>query len=387
MTSNSIDTALSIDKYLQSNRYLSPIRKRKELRDSMPPAHPHVLNSLLAVLMIAGLSGCSSEKTATSTSGPGEGGGQPARSAELLNVSYDPTRELWKELNAAFIPAYKKDSGVELTIEQSHGSSGTQALAIINGLAADVATLSLWPDSNQLKKEGLLKEGWEDGLPNHGTAYTSTVIFLVRAGNPKGIKDWPDLIKPDVVVVTPNPKTSGNGRLSFLAAWGSITLNGGSEDDAKKFVTDLYQHVSNLDTGARGSTTTFVNKGVGDVHITMESEAYLAMKESPGKFEIINPSISILHEPPLAVVDKVVDEKGTRAHAEAYLKFLYTPEGQEIIAKNFYRPTDPAVLEKHKGQFPEIKLFPITAVAKDWGEAQSKFFADGGIFDGIYKPK
>jgi sulfate/thiosulfate transport system substrate-binding protein len=340
---------------------------------------------VLAAALVGSLAGCSSEG-GSSPQPVGAASSGEGKTAELLNVSYDPTRELWKELNAAFIPAYEKETGVKLTINPSHGSSGTQALAIINGQPADVATLSLWPDTHQLQKEGLLKEGWEERLPNHSMAYTSTVILLVRAGNPKGIKDWANLIKPGVVIVTPNPKTSGNGRLSFLAAWGSVTLNGGSEEDAKKFITELYKNVSNLDTGARASTATFGIKGIGDVHITMESEAYLAMKESPGKFEIINPSISILHEPPLAVIDKVVDEKGTRAHAEAYLKFLYTPEGQEIIAKNFYRPTDPEILAKHKSEFADIKLFPITAVAKDWSDAQAKFFADDGVFDTIYQP-
>jgi sulfate transport system substrate-binding protein len=309
-----------------------------------------------------------------------------AAAIELLNASYDPTRELWRELNEAFIPAYRQQTGLDVTVTQSHAASGSQARAIVDGLPADVATLSLWQDTEQLHKAGLLKDGWEESLPNRSLPYTSTVVFLVRAGNPKGIKDWADLAKPDVAVVTPNPKTSGNGRLSFLGAWGSVVLNGGTEDDARKLVGDLYRNVEVLDTGARGSTSTFAMKGIGDVLITMESEAYLSLKESPGQFEIVNPSISILHEPHIAVVDSIVDRNGTRAHAEAYLKFLYTQEGQEIIAKNFFRPSDEQVAAKHRDQFPTIRLFSITEIAKDWNDAQTRFFGDGGVFDGIYQP-
>jgi len=305
---------------------------------------------------------------------------------ELLNVSYDPTRELWKELNAAFIPAYKAEKGVDVTIKPSHAASGAQARAIMDGQQADVATLSLFPDTDALREAGLIKEGWADHFPNRSLPYTSTVVFVVRAGNPKGIKDWADLVKDGVEIVTPNPKTSGNGRMSFLGAWGSVVINGGSEADAQEFVRKFYKNAPVLDTGARGSTTTFAQKGQGDVHITMENEAYLEQKESPGKFEIIYPSISFFHEPHVAIVDKVVDKKGTREVAEAYLKFLYTPEGQEIIAKNYFRPTDPAVREKHKADFPEIKTFDITAVAKDWKEAQTRFFGDGGLFEVISQP-
>ena len=310
-------------------------------------------------------------------------GGKPQPG--LLNASYDPTRELWGELNAAFIPVYEKEKGIRLQIDQSHAGSGPQARAIVDGLQADVATLSLWSDTNQLHKSGLIKNAnWIDNLPNRSLPYTSTVLFVVRKGNPKQIKDWADLAKPGIEIITPSPKTSGNGKLSFLAAWGSITLNGGTEDEAKEFVTKIYKQTPVLDTGARGATTTFSKKGIGDVHLTMESEAYLEVEESKGELEIVFPSLSILHEPHLAVVDEVVDKKNTRAAAEAYLKFLYTPEGQEIIAKHHFRPTDPKVYAKHKSEFKDIKLFPVTDLVKGWDEAQQKFFEDGALFDKIY---
>lgn len=326
------------------------------------------------------------------TPSAGAGGaksGTQATTVELLNVSYDPTRELWKDLNSNFTPQYEKETGVKVTIKPSHGSSGTQAQAIVNGLKADVATLSIWSDTEQLHKAGLLKDNWEEKLPNHSLPYTSTVVFVVRKGNPKGIKEWGDLVaKEGVGIVTPNPKTSGNGKLSLLAAWGSVVLNGGSEEAATEFLTKLYQRVEKLDTGARGATTTFSQKGVGDVHLTMESEAYLEVEEAKGALEIVYPSQSILHEPQVAVVDEVVDARQTRAVAEAYLKSLYTDAGQEIIAKHHFRPTNPAILAKHKSEFQEIKLFPITDIVKGgWAEAQTKFFSDGGLFDQINKPK
>jgi sulfate transport system substrate-binding protein len=320
---------------------------------------------------------------ANSSSG---GATAPATTVELLNVSYDPTRELWKELNAAFKAAYIAEKGVDVKINPSHAASGAQARAIMDGQPADVATLSLFPDTDAIREAGLINEGWIDHFPNRSLPYTSTVVFVVRAGNPKGIKDWADLVKDGVEIVTPNPKTSGNGRMSFLGAWGSVLKNGGSEADATEFMRKFYKNAPVLDTGARGSTTTFAQKGQGDVHITMENEAYLEQKEAPGKFEIIYPSVSFFHEPHVAIVDKVVDKKGTREVAEAYLKFLYTPEGQEIIARNYFRPTDPASREKTKSQFPEITTFDITAVAKDWKEAQKKFFGDGGIFEQISEP-
>ncbi len=329
--------------------------------------------------------GCAPSSPTASGTGAGAAAG---KTVELLNVSYDPTRELWKELNAAFIPQYKKDAGVDLDIKQSHGSSGGQARAISDGLAADVATLSIWSDTEQLHKKGLLKDGWEEKLPNRSLPYTSTVVLVVRKGNPKGIKDWSDIVEKDSIeIVTPNPKTSGNGKLSLLAAWGSVILAGGSEEDAQKLITKLYQRTSKLDTGARGATVTFSQKGIGDVHLTMESEAFLEVEESKGELEIVYPTISILHEPHVAVVDQVVDKKGTRAAAEAYLKFLYTDAGQEIIAKNYFRPTKAEIFAKHQSVFKDIKLFPITEIAKGgWAEAQTKFFADGGLFDQIYKP-
>ena len=318
------------------------------------------------------------------TSGCDDAGGSSKGSLKLLNVSYDPTRELWKDLNQAFIPRYEKESGQTLTIDQSHGGSGSQARSIIDGLEADVATLSIWTDTDALRKNGLLKEKWEDTFENKSLPYTSTVVFVVRKGNPKEIKDWNDLVKPGVSVITPNPKTSGNGRLSLLGAWGSIVLNAGTEADATEFIKKLYKNAPNLDTGARGATMTFAQKGIGDVHITMESEAYLEVKESKGELELVYPSVSILHEPHVAVVDKNVDRKGTRAAAEAYLKFLYTKEGQEIIAKHYFRPSDPEIAQKTAGQFQPIKMFLITDLVPNWDEAQAKFFADGAIFDKIY---
>jgi len=307
------------------------------------------------------------------------------KSLELLNVSYDPTRELWRALNDAFIPQYAKDAGVTLTINQSHGGSGAQARAIVDGLDADVATLALWPDTDALRKANLLANGWEQRLPNNSVAYTSTIVFVVRKGNPKGIKDWPDIVKPGIEIVTPNPKTSGNGKLSFLAAWGSVVVRGGTEEQAKELVTKLYQQTPVLDSGARGSTTTFAQKKIGDVHLTWENEAYPEVADSNGELEIVYPPISFLAEPPLAWVDANVKRKGTRDAAEAYLKFLYTDAGQEIIAKNYYRPINAAVKARHASSFPDIQLFGITAVAKDWNDAYSKFFVDGKIFDSIYQ--
>jgi sulfate/thiosulfate-binding protein len=302
----------------------------------------------------------------------------------LLNVSYDPTRELWKEINQAFVTLYEKEKGIKLTIKQSHGSSGSQARAIIDGLEADVATLSIWSDTNSLKKAGLIKAQWEATFPNRSLPYTSTVVFVTRKGNPKNLKDWPDLIKGDTQIITPSPRTSGNGKLSFLAAWGSVVAAGGSREDAKAFVTELYRRVPVLDAGARGATTTFAQKGVGDVHLALENEALLEIAESKGELEVVYPPQSILHEPHIAVVDQRVDAQGTRAVAEEYLSFLYTAEGQEIIAKNHFRPTDESVLKKYSGSFPEIRMFTITDFVANWDEAQSQFFADGAIFDQIF---
>jgi sulfate transport system substrate-binding protein len=315
--------------------------------------------------------------------------GRPAagEALELLNVSYDPTRELWRALNAAFIPKYQQATGTELTIRQSHGGSGTQARAVIDGLEADVVTLAMFPDTDAIRKAGQIEAGWEKRLPNNSLPYTSTIVFVVRKGNPKGIKDWPDIVKPGVQIVTPNPKTSGNGKLSFLAAWGAVTERGGSQPEALAFVTKLYEQTPVLDLGARAATTTFVQKKIGDVHLAWENEARLEVEEARGEVELVYPPISILAEPHVAWVDGNVKRRGTEAAAKAYLEFLYTDEGQEIIAKHFYRPTNPTVLEKHRASFPDVKLFPVTAVARSWEDATDKYFGDGKLFDSFYKPK
>ena len=309
-----------------------------------------------------------------------------AHAVELLNVSYDPTRELWRQLNERFIAAYAKSPGGQLTIKQSHGGSSAQARAVIDGLEADVVTLALEPDTDAIRKAGLIADGWQKQLPNGSVPYTSTIVFVVRKGNPKGIKDWPDLVKPGIQIITPSPKTSSNGKLSFLAAWGSVVSRGGSEADALEYVTKLYKQVPVLDSGARGSTTTFAQRKLGDVHLTWENEARLEVQEAGGELEIVNPPTSILATPPVAVVDANAKRHGTEAAAKAYLEYLYTDDGQEIIAKNFYRPVKPEVLARHKADFPDVKLFPMTTVAKDWNDAFAKFFGEGKVFDSIYKP-
>ena len=309
-----------------------------------------------------------------------------AHAVELLNVSYDPTRELWRQLNERFIAAYAKSPGGQLTIRQSHGGSSAQARAVMDGLEADVVTLALEPDTDAIRKAGLIADGWQKQLPNGSVPYTSTIVFVVRKGNPKGIKDWPDLVKPGIQIITPSPKTSGNGKLSFLAAWGSVVSRGGSEADALEYVTKLYKQVPVLDSGARGSTTTFAQRKLGDVHLTWENEARLEVQEAGGELEIVNPPTSILATPPVAVVDANAKRHGTEAAAKAYLEYLYTDDGQEIIAKNFYRPVKPEVLARHKADFPDVKLFPVTTVAKDWNDAFAKFFGEGKVFDSIYKP-
>jgi sulfate transport system substrate-binding protein len=303
---------------------------------------------------------------------------------DLLNVSYDPTRELWRALNQAFIAEYEAETGTVVTIKMSHGGSGSQARAVIDGLEADIVSLALWPDIDAIRRVNLIDGGWEKRLPNNAVAYQSTIVFVVRKGNPKGIQDWPDLVKEGVEVVTPNPKTSGNGKLSFLAAWGSVTERGGGEDEARALVTKLYRQAPVLDPAARGATTTFAQRGIGDVHLTWENEAHLELKEFPGKIEIVYPPISLLAEPPLAWVDANVERKGTRATAEAFLKFPYAPQGQEIIARHFYRPIDAAVRARHGQTFPDLTLFPITAVGASWDEVNARFFADGGVFDAIF---
>jgi sulfate/thiosulfate transport system substrate-binding protein len=308
--------------------------------------------------------------------------------SELLNVSYDPTRELYQQLNEVFAKEWQAKTGETITIQQSHGGSGKQARAVIDGLEADVVTLALAYDIDAIAKRGLLAADWQKRLANNSSPYTSTIVFLVRKGNPKGIKDWSDLTKPGVEVITPNPKTSGGARWNYLAAWGyALHKNNKDETAARNFVADLYHNVPVLDTGARGSTVTFVERGIGDVLLAWENEAFLALKEfGSDKFEVVAPSESILAEPPVAVVDKVVDAKGTRKQAEAYLNFLYSPEAQEIVAKNSYRPRDQAVAAKYKDAFPKISLFTIDDEFGGWKKAQETHFADGGIFDQIYKP-
>jgi len=309
----------------------------------------------------------------------------------LLNVSYDPTRELYQDFNPAFAKAWQAKGGDKVTIKQSHGGSGKQARSVIDGLDADVVTLALADDINAIADNAkLLPVDWQKRLPHNSTPYTSTIVFLVRKGNPKSIKDWDDLVRPGVSVITPNPKTSGGARWNYLAAWAFAKQKYGDDAKARDFVAQLYKNVPVLDSGARGSTTTFVERGVGDVLLAWENEAFLALKEfGPDKFEIIAPSLSILAEPPVAVVDKNVDRKGTRKAAEAYLQYLYSDEGQEIAARNFYRPTDPKVAAKYAGKFPKLTLVTIDGAFGGWPNATKTHFADGGTFDQIYlaKPK
>jgi len=314
-----------------------------------------------------------------------------AMSAEfsLLNVSYDPTRELYQDFNKAFAAHWKSKSGEDLKIKQSHGGSGKQARAVIDGLQADVVTLALAYDIDEVAQRGLIAKDWQKRLPHSSTPYSSTIVFLVRKGNPKGIKDWGDLVRPGLSVITPNPKTSGGARWNHLAAWGyAIKQPGGNEKSAQEFLSKMYKNVPVLDSGARGSTTTFIERGIGDVLLTWENEALLAIKElGPEKVEIVVPSVSVLAEPPVAVVDKVVDRRGTRKQAEAYLQYLYTEEGQEIAAQNYYRPTNEKVAKKYAAQFPKVKLLTIDDIAGGWTKAQRTHFADGGVFDQIYQRK
>ncbi len=313
--------------------------------------------------------------------------GAGAKEITLLNVSYDPTRELYQDINTAFAKQWKDKTGDTVTIRQSHGGSGKQARSVIDGLEADVVTLALAYDIDAISEKGkLIPKDWQKRLPDNSTPYTSTIVFLVRKGNPKGIKDWNDLIKPGVKVVTPNPKTSGGARWNYLAAWGyALKKNNNDEAKAKDFVAKLFNpvHVPILDTGARGATTTFVQRGIGDVLIAWENEAFLSLKESPDQFELVTPSVSILAEPPVAWVDKVVKSHGTEEVAKAYLNFLYTPEGQEIAAKNFYRPRSQEVAQKYADKFPKLTLFTIDEVFGGWTKAQKTHFDDNGTFDQI----
>jgi sulfate/thiosulfate-binding protein len=328
------------------------------------------MKHILSLLVAASLLGVSTAQAADVT---------------LLNVSYDPTRELYKDLETAFASSYKAD---HVTINTSNGGSGAQARAVIDGLQADILTLALAADIDAVSKNaGLLPGDWQKRLPENSTPYTSTIVFLVRKGNPWKIKDWNDLVKPGIQVVTPNPKTSGGARWAYLAAWSSAEkAPGGNAEKAKAFVGNLYHHVPVLDSGARGSTITFTKRGIGDVLLDWENEAHLALKESPGQYEIVYPTRSIQAEPPVALVDKNVDKHKSRAAAEAFLKFLYTTEAQEIEAKDFYRPRNPEILAKYKSQFPTIPLATIDGDFGGWAKAQSTHFADGGVFDQIYQP-
>jgi len=313
-------------------------------------------------------------------------GGALAKNIELLNVSYDPTRELYTDFNRAFAAYWKAKTGDVVTVKQSHGGSGKQARSVIDGLPADVVTLALAADIDALYDNAkLLPADWQKRLPNNSTPYTSTIVFLVRKGNPRHIKDWDDLVKPGIGVITPNPKTSGGARWNYLAAWAYAKHRDGSDEAAQKFVAALYKNVPVLDSGARGSTTTFVQREIGDVAISWENEAFYAIKElGADKLEVVVPSLSILAEPPVAVVDKVVKKKGTEAVAKAYLEYLYSDEGQDIAGRNFYRPRNPAVAAKYASVFPQLQLVTIDTEFGGWAKAQKTHFADGGVFDQIY---
>ncbi|WIV19589.1 sulfate ABC transporter substrate-binding protein [Paenibacillus polygoni] len=339
----------------------------------------------MALLLTASLAACGVDNT---QSAGGGGAGKKSGAIELLNVSYDPTRELYEQYNKAFAAYYEQEKGQKVTIKQSHGGSGKQSRSVIDGLDADVVTLALGYDISAIEEKGLINQGWQEKFEHNSAPYTSTIVFLVRKGNPKGIKDWDDLIKGDTQVITPNPQTSGGARWNYLAAWGyALKKNNNDETKAKEFVAELFKHTPVLDTGARGSTTTFVERKIGDVLLAWENEALLSVKElGKDKFDIVYPSVSILAEPPVAVVDKNVEKKGTREAAEAYLTYLYSEEGQKIAADNYYRPTLDTVAEQYKDAFPQIELFTISDVFGTWEETQEKHFSEGGIFEQIYTP-
>jgi len=337
----------------------------------------------VAALVLA--AGCSSEGQSSADGTPTTG---PAP-VTILNVSYDPTRELYDEYNKAFVEEWKKRTGQTVTIRQSHGGGGKQARAVIDGLEADVVTLALAYDIDEIARLAkVIPPDWQKRLPHNSCPYTSTIIFVVRKGNPKNIKDWSDLIRPDVSVITPNPKTSGGARYNYLAAWAyELERSGGDAEKAKAFVTQLFKNVPVLDSGARGATTTFLQRGIGDVFLTWENEAFLAVNELGGEsVEIVVPSMSILAEPPVTIIDRVVDKRGTREVAQAYLEFLYSPTGQEIAAKHYYRPRDEAIAAKYADRFAKVRLVTVDEVFGGWEKAQKEHFNDGGVFDQIYRP-
>lgn len=338
------------------------------------------------LLLIVSLTAIAFGSTGCRPAGPAADAGAAAARGplELLNVSYDPTRELYRDINAAFVKQYEAEHGRQVAIKQSHAASGSQARAVIDGLEADVVTLAVWPDVEAVASSGLVRADWQNRYDNQSVPYHSVVVFVVRKGNPKGIKDWTDLVQGDVSIITPNPKTSGNGKYSFLAAWGAVVTGGGSEADAKAFVTELYKRTPVLDTGARAATATFSQKGLGDVHLTFESEAHLEVAESGGELEIVYPKKSIRVDPPIAVVDKNVDKKGTRHAAEAYLGFLYSPAGRAIIAKHHYRPWGDNPPPPAAGEaWPAVETFTIDTIG-GWPAATKQFFGEGGVFDAIY---
>ena len=337
----------------------------------------HFSSKYLCYLLVSAL-GCGTEASSSLRTG--------GRHVELLNVSYDSTRELWSELNASFATNYEQEEHVVVDIKQSHGGSAGQARAVIDGLEADVATLALFTDIDAIRKAGLIAEGWQQRLPHASSPYFSTIVFVVRKGNPKGIKDWPDLVRGGVQIVTPSPKTSGNGKLSFLAAWGSVVLRGGSEKDAFEFVKRLYRQTPVLDPAARAATATFAQKGIGDVHLTWENEACLELREAHGELEVVYPPISIRAEPNVAVIDVNAKRKGVEEVADAYLRFVYTPKAQQIVARHGYRPSNENIRHEHREMFPAIKLFSVHEIAKGWEGANQRFFAEGAVFDQIYQP-
>jgi len=339
-------------------------------------------------LVVCAISGGGCSKSSESPTPAASGTGEGHKEVTLLNVSYDPTRELYEELNQAFAADWQKEHGQKVTIKQSHGGSGKQARSVIDGLEADVVTLALAYDIDAIAKAGLLPTDWQKQLPDNSAPYTSTIVFLVRKGNPKGIKDWGDLTREGVQVITPNPKTSGGARWNFLAAWAwALRQPGGTEATARELVTRIYKNVPVLDSGARGSTTTFVEREIGDVLIAWENEALFAVKKlGPDKLDVVVPSLSILAEPPVAVVSKVTDKRGTTAVARAYLEYLYTPAGQELVAKYYFRPRSAEVAKRHQGTFAPVTLVTIDEVFGGWAKAQPTFFDDGGVFDKVYVP-